>query len=424
MQENDLREHNNRNNNNSSSSSKSVVFNGGGVGGSCRSLGGSVSSFGSRHDGGSQSGGSQSSSQGSASEYVRTTRGSLVMVDLVNFRDLARLLSPARLARMLSRFIDAVDAALPVYCLTGSAFVDGRIVAFGARTKEHANDAVRFGLHCLQFASGMPVDEKRPQSGMLALRVAVHSGAIAVLHQRSIANHPPCFIGQAANETALLMQHGGTPGEICCSQAAAAELGIEAFDSVVLCSEEPWDGKPSPKLGLRVRPAQASQVCCMCPNTLRLTFQPGPMNMPGLQLPGSFGFQTHELRHLRMLFGPDTDTPRFQFAIDQTTKRMKRHAITTTLYTRTGNPTRVRISLDYVPSLRQLTLTCTEPSGGDNNNNSSGSFGGHEEEDDNPNHHNHDDINNNSGYNTHNDIDDTCSASSRMTGVSVVEASG
>ena len=326
-----------------------------------RGSGGSQSSVGSHSSGG----GSHSSSgglNGSSSEYVLNMRGSLVIVDIVHFRDLSRLLSPARLARTLSRFIDAIDVGLPVYGLTGTAFVDGRVIAFGARTKEHANDAVRFGLHCLQTASSMLVDEQRPQSGTLALRVAVHTGAVAVMHQRN-SSHPPCFVGQTMNEAAYLIQKYGVSGEICCSYATIVDLNLESFDCVSLSNDEIWDGRASAKLGMRVRPEQGSHgfaLCSMCPNTLRLTFQSGPL-MPGMSLPGGFGFQPHELRHLRMLFGPDTDVHRFQTAVDQAMKRMKRHTVTTTLYTRTGTPTRVAITLDYVPAVRQLSITCIEP---------------------------------------------------------------
>ena len=305
--------------------------------------------------------GSQSSGSG-GSECVRKMHGSLVIVDIVHFRDLSRLLSSARLARTLSRFIDATNIVLPVYGLTGTAFVDGRVVAFGARTKEHANDAVRFGLHCLRTAASMLVDEQRPQSGTLALRVAVHTGIVAVMHQSNSSN-PPCFVGRTMTEASHLIRKHGAAGEICCSYATIVDLNVESFESITLSSEESWDGKPSCKLGMRVRPDQGSHgfsLCSMCPNTFRLTFQSGPL-MPGMPLPGGLGFQPHELRHLRMLFGPDTDIRRFQLAVDQAMRRMKRHIVTTTLYTRTGNPTRVAIILDYIPAVRQLSVTCIEP---------------------------------------------------------------
>ena len=313
-------------------------------------------------DGGCNSSGSLSSIGSSGGECVRRMHGSLVIVDIVHFRDLSRLLSSARLARTLSRFLDATNLVLPVYGLTGTAFVDGRVVAFGARTREHANDAVRFGLHCLQTASSMLVDEQRPQSGTLALRVAVHTGTVAVMHQSNSSN-PPCFVGRTMTEASHLIRKHGAPGEICCSYATIVDLSMESFESITLSSDESWDGKPSAKLGMRVRPDQGSHgfsLCSMCPNTFRLTFQSGPL-MPGMPLPGGFGYQPHELRHLRMLFGPDTDLRRFQTAVEQAMRRMKRHIVTTTLYTRAGIPTRVAILLDYIPAVRQLSVTCIEP---------------------------------------------------------------
>ena len=301
-------------------------------------------------------------------EYACNLSGSIVVLHIVHFREIGRLLHAERLAKLLTRLLEALDAGLCVYSLTGTAFADGRFMAMGARAQEHANDAVRFGLHCLRLASGMLVDAECPQHGTLAMRVAVHSGRVTIVHQRT-THRPPCFVGPTVDE-AVSLSHHALAGEVCCSRATVCDLRLESYPSVVISAAESWNGEPSPKAGVRVlAPAPAAghgfAACYMCPNTFHLTFQDGVRPQDNAIVPPSgFGFMPHELRHLRILWGPDTDSASLQTSAAETLRRLKRHSVTTTLYTRTTLPVRTTITFDYVPTTRQLAITFTTPAEG------------------------------------------------------------
>ena len=287
----------------------------------------------------------------------------VLAVDLTNFHDLTRLLPPEKLAVALGALVARLDAALDVYRMTGSGYYsEGRYYALGADPVHHADDAVRYGLHCLQIADAVLVDDERPNNGTLSVRVAAHSGPLVVLRLEA-APWRPTFVGRTVSDLARLLR-AAQPGEVCCSRATALTLSAEAFHTIITTPAHSWNGRPSPKPGLRVLPEQPPDgvlggACHLCPITLKLAVRGGAFLASDNNVAGGFGFLAHELRHMRMLYGPDTDTVAVQAAVRQAFEGPQHTRVETTLYTRAGMPVEAALAFDFVPTTRQLAVACS-----------------------------------------------------------------
>lgn len=287
----------------------------------------------------------------------------VLAVNLTNFHDLTRLLAPEKLAVALGALVARLDAALDVYRMTGSGYYsEGRYYALGADPVHHADDAVRYGLRCLQIADAVLVDDERPNNGTLSVRVAAHTGPLVVLRLEA-APWRPTFVGRTVSDLARLLRVAA-PGEVCCSRATTLALSVEAFHTIITTPAHSWNGRPSPKPGLRVLPEQPPDGVLggayhLCPITLKLAVRGGAFLAGDNNVAGGFGFLAHELRHLRTLYGPDTDTTAVQAAVRQAFEGAQHTHVQTTLYTRAGMPVETALAFDFVPTTRQLAVACS-----------------------------------------------------------------
>ena len=289
----------------------------------------------------------------------------VVVIDIVNFREIGRMLPPDTLAITLNSLIAAFESALDVYGLVGAGFIDGHFMAAATQPDTHADDAVRFGLHCISVADAVLVDAARPSSGTLAVRVAAHSGPIAAIRLVA-APWRPTLVGKTVVDVMRLLRHA-QPNEVYCSRATVCGLAAELFNIVLLMSHS-WTGTPSAKAGARVHAEKdhgplgmLGGACFVCPLTLKLTFRGGTCMHASGNVPGALGFLYQELKHMRMLYGPRTDSQRIQAAVKTTFAMYRTTHVRTILYTRGGAEIELLLSFNFVPTSRQLVMTCRRP---------------------------------------------------------------
>ena len=295
---------------------------------------------------------------------------SIVLLKINEFSRMSSMLDSTALCETLNRLVCAFDEALQVYRMVYVGLFNGIYTAFAITDKEHANDAVRFALHCLNHADSLLVDSDHFESGTISMRAAVHSGPVTAVHL-SASEDTITLLGATIRECTSLLHNDALKvctGHVRCSGATAMRLTLEDFQRLELHSSS-WNGKESPGAAFCVLPSCCPLqslmcgACLVCPHSTRLTHHVAPFLSPHTQnVAGRFGFQVHELRHLRMLYGPKTDMTSITAAIKGAHVSMRwTCASEVTLYSRCGEAHVCDLTFQFVPSRLLLAMAVLPP---------------------------------------------------------------
>ena len=311
------------------------------------------------------------SSSSCSSDTGQHESSSIVLLEINEFGRISNMLDSTGLSHSLNRLVCAFDDALHVYRMHRVGLFNGIYTAFATTDKQHANDAVRFALYCLNYADSLLVDSEHFQSGTVSMRAAVHSGPLTTIRLMSSMDGNITLLGATIREATHLLHNDALKvctGHVRCSGATATRLNLEDFQHLELHASS-WNGKESPMAAFCVLPSTGPLqslmcgACLVCPHSMRLTHHIAPFLSPHTQnIAGRFGFQVHELRQLRMLYGPNTDMSSIVMAIKNAHASMHPTCVpNVALYSRCGEMTVCDLTFQYVPSRLLLAMAVLPP---------------------------------------------------------------
>ena len=295
-------------------------------------------------------------------EHFRHASATVLMIEIAEFMRVGQMLDSSTLCVTLHRLVTAFEDGLGVYRATGIGLFNGVYTAVAAEPHSHVDDAARFALFCISQADSIPIDASRPGEGTISLSVAMHCGPVTGI---VVQGHLTLLGETVAGASRLLQEegHGAAVGRVRCSGAVAAALPLEhyALDSSRVTS---WNGKPTATYATSLVPFSQTRgllggAYLVCPLSLKITCYAAPFLSPTTQdVAGLLGYMPNELKHLRQLFGPCTDTQAIQAALARTNESMKPSVLLdATLYTRNGQATPLRLQFEFVPSMHMLTMS-------------------------------------------------------------------
>ena len=283
----------------------------------------------------------------------------VVLVEIAEFMRVGQMLPPEVLCKMLEDVIFAFERGLKTYRVDGIGFFNGVFTALATSEGTHADDAARFALYCISQADSVPVHASRLLHGTVSVCAAMHTGRVALIHMFG----RKALLGETVSSATRMLQESGAVGRLVCSGAAALALGDLAMYNVD--ARVSWTGHASSALAIRILPAYPTRgllggACLVCPTTSKITNYVAPFLMPSTQdIAGLFGFMQDELRHLRMLYGPETDVSSVTCAMKRARETMQRTEIKgIVLYTRKGMPRKCDLVFEFAPSALLLVMSC------------------------------------------------------------------
>lgn len=294
-----------------------------------------------------------------ADSHNRYENATIVSIEIAEFMRIGQMLNPEVLCGLLDSLVTVFEAGLRIFRLEGIGFFNGVYTALATSQASHASDATRYALYCITQADSVPVDMQCLQHGTILVCAAVHSGPVVcvTLYGRT------AILGETMTDVSRMLQDSGTVGCVSCSGATAMQLDLGEFqvDGRLRLS---WTGQSSAVQAVRlVHPSKGllGGACLVCPVSAKLTHHVAPYLSPQTQdIAGLFGFMPSELRHMRMLYGPDTDANAISCAMRRVSDRLRRAEVQgVVLYTRNGMPRPCALVFDFVPSMRLLSVSCT-----------------------------------------------------------------
>ena len=282
----------------------------------------------------------------------------VALVEISEYMRVGRMMEPETLCDLLHNIVTSFERGLEPFRVRGVGFFNGVFTALATSEGTHADDAARFALYCITQADSIPVNPEYVSQGTVSVCAAIHTGPVAVV---SIFDRPALF-GETVSAASRMLHESGAVGRLVCSGSAAMVLDLSLYN---LDSRVSWTGHAGVGQAIRIIPTQMTKgllggTCLVCPVTGKITNYMAPFLHPGTQdIAGLFGFIQGELKHIRMLFGPDTDVPCIMHTMKHVRETVRRTEISgILLYTRNGMPRQCNLVFEFVPSMILLSLSC------------------------------------------------------------------
>jgi hypothetical protein len=286
------------------------------------------------------------------------SNATVVLIEIAEYIRVGQMLVPEALCGMLNCVVSAFERGLQTYRVEGVGFFNGIFTALATRDGTHADDAARFALYCIGQVDSVPVNSARLRHGTVPVCAAIHTGPVTSIHMFGRT----ALLGETIASAMQMLQEYGAVGRLVCSGAAAVAIGDLGIYKV-----EDWAvGSTSSSVrAIRISPTHASRgllggACLVCPDTAAVTNYVAPFLSPCTQdVAGLFGFMDNELRHLRMLYGPDTDTAAIASAMQRAKETIQGTEIKgVVLYTRSCMARKCSLLFEFAPSTLLLAMSC------------------------------------------------------------------
>ena len=155
---------------------------------------------------------------------------SIFFSNIPNYAHLRGSMNPLVLFSLLERLFGCFDDIAVRHGVQRVDTIDGCYIAaanFSSdQPTDHALRLARFAVDAMAAASAIPIDEDRPELGMVHLQAGLHCGEVCGCMMGTHGGRKYTLVGDAVN-VASRMESQGQAGAVQCSGAFAAELGAE-----------------------------------------------------------------------------------------------------------------------------------------------------------------------------------------------------
>jgi class 3 adenylate cyclase len=157
---------------------------------------------------------------------------SVVFTDIVGFTALSGTMDAGKVASMLTRLFDALDALAAEHGVQKVDVIGDAYLAaanlFEDQAGDHAARAARFAVAAVAAARAIPIDADDPAGGpRVELRAGMHCGPAAAVLLGSWGGLKFTLVGDTVN-VASRMESTSAAGRVQCSEAAAGLVGRQA----------------------------------------------------------------------------------------------------------------------------------------------------------------------------------------------------
>mmetsp|Transcript_62931 Transcript_62931/g.153219 ORF Transcript_62931/g.153219 Transcript_62931/m.153219 type:complete len:389 (-) Transcript_62931:854-2020(-) len=149
--------------------------------------------------------------------------------DIVGFTTISSTLDPRKIANLLDRLYQKLDALTDKYDIFKVETIGDAYMCVTNLVKDqpdHAKRIAEFAIEAVKMANDTLIDQTDPSMGYVDIRVGFHSGAVVadVVGTRNVRY---CLFGDAVN-TASRMESNSRINRIHCSKASADILKIQS----------------------------------------------------------------------------------------------------------------------------------------------------------------------------------------------------